>query len=104
MRVMGAPPLYMVDTNSFTELPRTYPRPHFTGVWHLVEELVRVGRLISIDEVLRELENQDDEIAEWARQRKEVCLPLGAGHSTKGAGDPQDPPEPTRSQEKKVRG
>ena len=76
MSAIATSALYMVDTSSFTELPRTYPRPHFAGVWRMVEELVRVERLVSIDEVLRELEGQDDEIAKWAQRHRKLFLPL----------------------------
>lgn len=67
---------YMVDTSSFTELRRTYPRPHFDAVWKLLEKLVRQGRLHSVDEVFRELDTQDDEVAEWARRHGDIFLPL----------------------------
>jgi hypothetical protein len=66
----------MVDTCSFTELRRTYPRPHFKSVWTLIERLVTDGRLLSVEEVYIELKAQDDEVAEWAEQHKDIFLPL----------------------------
>jgi Domain of unknown function (DUF4411) len=68
--------IYMVDACSLIELRRTYPRPLFAPVWKLLEELAASGRLLSVEEVLLELKRQDDEIAEWATQRKEIFLPL----------------------------
>lgn len=47
--------LYMVDTSSFTEMRRTYPRPPFDNVWELMERLAAEGRLLSIGLVLDEL-------------------------------------------------
>ena len=72
------PVTYTVDTSSFTELRRTYPRPHFDAVWKLVEKLATEGRLLSIDEVFREIECQDDEVAEWATKHSKIFLPLDA--------------------------
>lgn len=68
--------LYMVDTCSFTELRRTYPRPAFDAVWRLVESVADDGRLLSVVEVLIELNAQDDEVAVWANARQELFLPL----------------------------
>jgi Domain of unknown function (DUF4411) len=66
----------MVDTSSFTELRRTYPRPAFDAVWRLLERVATDGRLLSVEDVLRELNAQDDEIAAWARARRHLFLPL----------------------------
>lgn len=67
---------YMVDTCSFTELRRAYPRPAFDAVWKLVEALAAAGRLLSIDEVLLELKAQDDEVSAWASAHESIFLPL----------------------------
>jgi predicted nucleic acid-binding protein len=68
--------LYMVDTCSFTELRRTYPRPHLDAVWRLVERVADDGRLLSVEEVFNELQAQDDEVAQWAMARRSLFLPL----------------------------
>jgi hypothetical protein len=65
-----------VDTCSFTELRRTYPRPHFDAVWKLVERVADEGRILSVDDVFLELNAQDDEVADWARTRRGLFLPL----------------------------
>ncbi len=70
------PATYMVDACSFTELRRTYPRPHFDAVWKLLEKIAAEGRLLSVDEIFRELDIQDDEIAEWASEHGQIFLPL----------------------------
>lgn len=66
----------MVDACSFTELRRTYPRPHFDGVWKLIERVAAEGRLLSVKEVYLELDNQDDEVAVWAKKHRDIFLPL----------------------------
>lgn len=70
------PVRYMVDTCSFTELRRVYPRPHFDAVWKLLEQLAQDGRLLSVEEVLCELKAQDDEVTKWAQSRESIFLPL----------------------------
>ena len=72
----GNRPLYMFDACSFTELRRTYPRPHFEAVWKLIEKVCAEGRLLSVDEVFRELCAEDDEVTEWARAHSGIFLPL----------------------------
>ena len=78
MRSEAGPPefLYVVDSCSFIELRRTYPRPQFDAVWKLVERLVRKGLIVSIEEVLVELDAQDDSVARWAHERENIFLPL----------------------------
>jgi len=68
--------LYMIDTCSFTELRRVYPRKNFPPVWELIEDLVVQGRFLSVDDVFLELDAQDDEVAAWARAHRDVFLPL----------------------------
>ena len=76
MPVEAAARVYMVDTCSFTELRRSYPRPHFDVVWKLVERLVEEDRLLSVEDVFIEIDAQDDEVAVWARARRHIFLPL----------------------------
>jgi hypothetical protein len=45
-------------------------------VWRLVESIADNGRLLSVVEVLIELNAQDDEVAVWANARQELFLPL----------------------------
>jgi len=68
--------VYIVDTCSFTELRRAYPRPAFDVVWKLVEERAATGHLLSVEDVLIELNAHDDEVAAWANTRSEIFLPL----------------------------
>jgi hypothetical protein len=59
------PQSYWFDTCSFTELRRTYPMPVFDPVWQFVGQLLSERRILSIEDVFIELEQQDDEIARW---------------------------------------
>lgn len=58
-------PVYWFDTCSFTELRRSYPRPLFDPVWSFVGDLLQSHRILSIEDVYLELNQQDDEIARW---------------------------------------
>lgn len=71
---------YCIDTSSLLDgARRWYPREVFPGLWKQMEALVESGLLISSEEVLRELERKDDELATWAKQRKAMFLPLSDG-------------------------
>jgi len=76
--------IYVIDTCSFTELRRAYPRPAFEAVWRLIERLVADGRLISVEDVLVELSVQDDEVTEWARLHSHIFQPLTPQIQLKG--------------------
>jgi hypothetical protein len=68
-------PKYFVDTCSFTELRRAYPRESFDPVWGLLERLAKEGALKSVEEIYLELKKQDDVISAWVSQFKEIFLP-----------------------------
>jgi hypothetical protein len=70
------PPTLWFDTCSFTELRRSYPKPEFESVWKFVEQLLSSGRILSIDEVYIELEQQDDEVFQWVSQWNGNFIPL----------------------------
>ncbi len=68
--------IYVVDTCSFTTLHKIYPKDVFPGVWEKVDELIKSGRLISVDEVYQEIDRQDDGLAKWAKSNKDIFMPL----------------------------
>ncbi len=69
-------PKYVVDTCSFTALQRVYPTDVFPGVWDLMDKLASDGILGSVEDVMEELKTQDDFLYKWAKQHKEIFLPL----------------------------
>jgi len=75
--------VYVVDACSLTALRRVYPRKNFPAVWRLMDDLARQGRLVSVEDVLLELDAQDDEVAEWARRHRGIFLPLIGDVQTK---------------------
>ena len=62
---------YIIDTCSLTALHRVYPADIFKPVWDKIECLIDEGALISCEDVFIELEAQDDELHDWAKQQKE---------------------------------
>jgi hypothetical protein len=73
---MNSIPKYVVDTCSFTALRRIYPPDVFPGAWQAVSEMAECGRIISSAEVLIELEDQEDIVTDWARNYRQIFIPL----------------------------
>jgi len=49
----------------------------FPTLWTNLDALIDEGRLVSSDEVLRELERKEgDKLHEWAKERSNIFLPL----------------------------
>lgn len=68
---------YSVDTSALMNAWRKYYPPEvFESLWHRIDGLIREGRMLAPDEVLRELKQKDDELYDWVRQRPEMLVPL----------------------------
>ncbi len=67
---------YIIDTCSLIQLRRAYPLDVFPSVWAKVGNMADAGILISIEDVYEELQIQDDEVSEWAKQHSDMFLPL----------------------------
>ena len=60
--------IYVIDTSSWQQLFGCYRRLRFPTLWQLFDDLIASGAIISVSQVLREIENRDkknDEL-EWA--------------------------------------
>ncbi len=62
---------YIFDSGPFIDL-KNYPIDIFTTLWDNILQMIKNGDIISSSEVLRELENYDDEIATWAKTQKKI--------------------------------
>ena len=70
-------PTFCIDTCSLVTPWRDWYRPHrFAGVWELVDELIEQGTLIAPRDVLEEINKQDDDLAEWVHERRQMFLEL----------------------------
>jgi len=68
---------YSVDTSALMDAwVRYYPPDVFGTLWERINSLVVAGRLLAIDEVLRELEKKDDELHKWVRARPHMIIAL----------------------------
>lgn len=70
---MMTPPTnaYSIDTSSLMQgWQRAYPPQLFPRLWAAVDELIECGRLKATIEVYYELQRKHDELAEWAKGRK----------------------------------
>lgn len=68
---------YCIDTSALMDgWRRWYPPDLFPSFWNSADVLVIKNILISSEEVLRELEKKDDELHDWAKQRKTCFFPL----------------------------
>ena len=69
--------IYCIDTSSLIHAwRRAYPIQNFPLFWGRIDELIEAGRLISSIEVLKELEKRDDDLYEWANERKNMFLDI----------------------------
>ena len=66
-------PKYIFDTGPFIDL-KNYPRDVFSSLWENFTEMINDAEIISSSEVFRELEDYDDEIANWAKQNKNLFI------------------------------
>lgn len=68
---------YSFDTSVFiTSWRRNYPPDVFSGLWNNFEQYISNGLIVATSEVQVELENQDDEVLEWAKQQQRLFIPL----------------------------
>ena len=70
-------PGYCIDTSALIDLwRRFYPPDVFPSLWQKIEKLISQGWLIAPREVLKELEQKDDELLKWAKERKKIFRKL----------------------------
>lgn len=67
---MSGNTLYVIDSSSLIDMALYYPVTSFPTLWKRCDELITQRRLSAPIEVLRELEKKDDEIADWAKERR----------------------------------
>jgi hypothetical protein len=66
-------PKYVFDSGPFIDL-KSYPVDIFSTLWNNFSQMIDSAEIISSSEVLRELEDYDDEIAVWAKTNKKVFI------------------------------
>ena len=68
---------YSADTSFFINGWRKYyPPGNFPSIWEQVEKLIATGSFRATIEVRAELERQDDDVFEWAKNQAGLFLPI----------------------------
>lgn len=69
---------YVFDTNSFIVIGHYYPE-QFPRFWEKFNQAVEVGKIISVREVLRELDRNaaEDHLVEWIKLHKNIFTTPG---------------------------
>lgn len=69
--------MYVIDTSALLDgWTRHYPPDVFPLLWSLIEEMIKIGELLSPDEVLVELSQKDDTVYRWAKTNGVMFVPL----------------------------
>jgi hypothetical protein len=69
--------IYCVDTSTLIAAwNERYPIAHFPSFWERLDGLIRADRLVSPDEVRREVSKKDDVLREWLAQRLQMFIDL----------------------------
>ena len=69
--------VYVLDTSAILDCwERYYPPDVFPGLYKNIEQMIADEKLISPDEIYRELEKKDDAAFAWAKRNRTMFLPL----------------------------
>jgi hypothetical protein len=68
---------FSIDTSALIRLRREdYPPDVFPRLWRQLDGLIQRGRIVATDEVLRELNQKDDEVHQWAAAQSGMFVRL----------------------------
>ena len=68
--------MYIVDTSIWVHIGKNHPSDIFVSLWAHIDESITDGIIRSPDEVLRELEQGNDTLAEQLAARDSLFVPL----------------------------
>ncbi|AZS50676.1 DUF4411 family protein [Entomomonas moraniae] len=69
--------MYLIDSNIFIDAQNNYYRRQFCpAFWDFIDAQFEKGHFRSIISVYIELQKQDDNVAEWIKNRKSYFLPI----------------------------
>ena len=66
--------MYVFDSGAFIHLFKYYYEETFEKLWKEFERLIEDGKIISVMEVKRELENHGDNLAKWVKNHSKIFL------------------------------
>lgn len=64
--------LYIMDTSEWINLFRRYPETVFPSLWLRIENLISDTRIVSPKVVLDEIQQGNDELAEWCKDHRKM--------------------------------
>ena len=68
---------YCIDTSSIIHAwVEAYPPDNFPLLWQKIDDFVGKGKIISSEEVLRELKKKHDSAYQWAKAHTGIFLPI----------------------------
>jgi hypothetical protein len=62
---------YVIDTSTFIQMDRMYPKDIFQSLWLNLENSLNNSTIISHQEVYNELLNKLDDLSKWTKERKQ---------------------------------
>ena len=68
----GIETTYCIDTSALIDLKWVYPWVTFPTLWEKIGNLIKQGRLIAPQQVLKEIEKKDDELLKWLKKHKKM--------------------------------
>lgn len=69
--------IYSADSDIFIESwQRDFPPDVLPGFWDKVDELIADEHLRASEEVIREIERKDDDLAAWIKDRPNLSVPI----------------------------
>lgn len=67
---------YCIDTSALIDLKKWYSWVTFPTLWGKIGNLIKQGRLIAPQQVLKEIEKKDDELLKWLKKHKKMFRAL----------------------------
>ncbi len=64
--------IYIFDSGPLIDLFKHYYPDRFPSLWEKFKELVGSGRVISVDEVLSEIQERGDRLSTWSKENKDI--------------------------------
>ncbi|MEO9804778.1 MAG: PIN domain-containing protein [Reichenbachiella sp.] len=65
---------YVFDTSPLADLFRHYYPSRFPTLWENFDVMIKAGEITSTREVLREIEDREDPLSEWAKSHEELFM------------------------------
>jgi len=72
--------VYVIDSSALIDLNDLYPQSVFENVWSKLTNLTQANRMISSNEVFKEIEKKDDELLSWCKTNPRMFVDNNGEH------------------------